>query len=43
MAVDLPDVVLETAQRAWQAGETETDSEQVIKDTVGNVLQDGIV
>ena len=31
----------EAAQRAWQTGETEAASEQVIKDAVGNVLQDG--
>ena len=31
----------EAEQQAWQAGETEAASEQVIKDAVGNVLQDG--
>ena len=31
----------EAQQQAWQAGETEAASEQVIKDAVGNVLQDG--
>ena len=31
----------EEEQQAWQAGETEAASEQVIKDAVGNVLQDG--
>jgi len=31
----------EAEQQAWQAGEAEAASEQVIKDAVGNVLQDG--
>ena len=31
----------EAAHHTWQTGETEAASEQVIKDAVGNVLQDG--
>lgn len=31
----------EAEQQAWQTGETEAAREQIIKDAVGNVLQDG--